>query len=512
MHKWWPSILMRRLNFGAPVICFLLWASQAFAADYYVAPAGLDTNPGSQAQPWKTIQKAADTLAAGDTVYVHAGRYSPVMVNVSGSAAGGFVTFCNYPGEKPVIDATGIEPPKDDDAGLFLLVDRSYVIISGFELRNYQTTSPKPVPAGIFLRGACQHVRILKCVIHDISNTGGKRKRAGNAFGLAVYGSSTTPATDIVIDGNELYHMHTGQSETLTINGNVTNFRVSHNRLHDNNNIGIVFIGFEETCPGAAQDQARDGICCDNIVWNISSQNNQGYKDGDYSADGLYCDGATRVTLERNVVHDCDIGVELSSEHSGRLTSGILLRDNFFYSNRQGGILVGGYAKSGTGGTAGCMVTGNTCYNDDTMAQDNGEVQIRFRTSHCVFRDNIFCGGPDTLLVTVPVAAEDNVGNAFDYNLYYSPAGDDPATWIWNKARLHGFAAWKSGSGQDAHSLFADPKFIRTSGAPDLHLQPGSPARQAGDPAFVAAKDETDIDGDPRMAHGRIDLGADQAK
>jgi hypothetical protein len=37
---------------------------------YYVVPAGDDAAFGSSTQPWKTIQKAADTLRAGETAYV----------------------------------------------------------------------------------------------------------------------------------------------------------------------------------------------------------------------------------------------------------------------------------------------------------------------------------------------------------------------------------------------------------------------------------------------------------
>jgi hypothetical protein len=39
-------------------------------AAYYVAPSGNDSNPGTMDRPWQTIQKAADTLIAGDTVYI----------------------------------------------------------------------------------------------------------------------------------------------------------------------------------------------------------------------------------------------------------------------------------------------------------------------------------------------------------------------------------------------------------------------------------------------------------
>lgn len=43
---------------------------------YYVSTAGNDANVGSQSAPWKTIQKAVNTSANGDTIIVSAGNYS----------------------------------------------------------------------------------------------------------------------------------------------------------------------------------------------------------------------------------------------------------------------------------------------------------------------------------------------------------------------------------------------------------------------------------------------------
>ena len=45
---------------------------------------GSDLNPGSQAKPWQTIQKAADMISVGDTVMVLSGTY-PERVDVEGS-------------------------------------------------------------------------------------------------------------------------------------------------------------------------------------------------------------------------------------------------------------------------------------------------------------------------------------------------------------------------------------------------------------------------------------------
>src|SRR5262249_36276787 len=54
---------------------------------YYVAPGGSDTNSGSSTAPWLTLQHAADTVHAGDSVIVKAGNYQGFQINVSGTAA-----------------------------------------------------------------------------------------------------------------------------------------------------------------------------------------------------------------------------------------------------------------------------------------------------------------------------------------------------------------------------------------------------------------------------------------
>lgn len=482
---------------------FALLATPVFATDFHVAKTGLDTNPGTDAAPWRTIQKAADTLAPGDTAFVHAGVYKErVALHVSGSAGGGFVTIRNAPNEKPIVEGAGLVPPVGEDTGLFLISDRSYVVVQGFEIRNYKTTRGERVPAGVFVTGESDHIEIRGCDIHHIRYNA----KNGNAFGIAVYGTSAAhPITRVILDGNNVHHLKTGNSESVVLNGNVTDFEITNNLVHDNNNIGLDFIGFEGTCPDVAQDQARDGVCRGNTVWNISSYGNPAYGLS-YSADGIYVDGGARIVIEKNVSHHNDIGVELASEHGGRATSGVILRDNFIFKNRIAGLFMGGYDAQ-RGSCENCTITNNTFFQNDTKRDGNGEIAFQHFVTGNTITQNIFAAGKQSLLVGNP--ATTNSGNAFDYNLYFAPDGVADSQWQWKNSTRTGFADWQGFAQQDAHSLFADAKFVNAL-TPDLHLQSVSPAIDAGDPAFAPAIGETDIDGQPRLNGARVDAGADE--
>ncbi|MBN1392578.1 MAG: right-handed parallel beta-helix repeat-containing protein [Sedimentisphaerales bacterium] len=58
-------------------------------------------------------------------------------------------------------------------------------------------------------------------------------------------------------------------------------------------------------------------------------------------------------------------------------------------------------------------------------------------------------------------------------------------------------------------NINADPLFFNAAGG-DLHLLPASPCINAGDPNFIPEPNETDIDGEPRVMLGRVDMGADE--
>ena len=368
-------------------------------SSFYVSKTGDDSNPGTQTAPWRTIQHAADTVRAGSTVNVRGGIYEErVSIKASGNATDGYITFRSYPGETAVLDAEHFVP--DGRSGILTIHDKSYVRIEGFEIRNYRTAEHLLTPLGISVMGAGSHIELLKNNVHHIEQTFNGRDGPGhgaNGFGIAVYGTDArTPISELVIDGNEVHHLKTGSSESLVVNGNVTNFRITHNVVHDNNNIGIDVIGFERTAPDPAVDQARDGVVSGNLVYNITSRGNPAYGNEENS-DGIYVDGGTRILIEQNVIHDVDFGIELASEHKDRATSYITARNNLIYHCHTAGVSIGGYAPE-RGHTEHCTVVNNTLYENDTSETGSGEFQMQWNMTDNIFANNIVYAGPRCLL------------------------------------------------------------------------------------------------------------------
>ena len=296
---------------------FLLTAS-SLATNYYVSTSGNNNNDGlSPTSAWRNIQYAAEHVTAGDTVNILGGVYNELVnIPVSGSAEAGYITFQNYSGQTAVIDGKRLAVP-GGQYGLINIASQSYIVIQGLEIRNYKTNSTKSVPIGIYVTGAGSNLQFLNNHIHHIQTTA--KGCNADAFGVAFYGNQA-PASlnNIAFSGNELDHMKTGCSETLTFNGNVDTFTVTGNLVHDDNNIGIDAIGFEGTSPDPAYDQARNGYIGENTVYNITSQKNSAYSKGCWCADGIYVDGGTNIIVERNQVHHVDLGIEMASEHNGK--------------------------------------------------------------------------------------------------------------------------------------------------------------------------------------------------
>jgi hypothetical protein len=169
-------------------------------ATFYVSPTGSDENPGTESLPWRTVQKAVDTLQAGQRAYVEQGVYEENVVYDPPANRGEYgtaddpITITNSPGHRPVLRPSAknpryplrlkgayfrfhgfvIEEPKDSGNGFVnVYITRAsdgtaahHLELSGCEVRFAQAAS------GMFVDNTAHHIQILGNRVHDNNEFG----------------------------------------------------------------------------------------------------------------------------------------------------------------------------------------------------------------------------------------------------------------------------------------------------------------------------------------------------
>lgn len=450
--------------------------------------------------PGQSIQTAVNGAVAGDTVRVLAGTYTQkvLVANKSGTASAP-ITIKADPGVV-LKGGSGVTP--SGRQGLITIRNANHVRVEGFEVTGFTSGSSSATPVGILIEGSGAGLQIVDNKIHGIKHTSTcKDPCAVGAHGLAVFGTTSAGITDLLVQGNEVYQNVLQASEALVINGNVDRFEVLNNHVHDNNNIGFDFIGFEGECSGCGdKDRARNGIVRNNRAVNNSSSTNPWYG-GEGSAAGFYVDGGRYIVFDGNTSTGNDLGFEFASEHAGKATEDIVMSNNVVYKNREVGLTVGGY-DAGLGAARRIHVHNNSFYKNQGWGT---EIVFQHKVIDSRFSNNVFFGtGP----------AADN----------YLNEGSGHSGNVWGTNLWWGTNA--SGGSLPGVRVLADPRFIAPESG-NLNLQATSPAIGVGatgaalttwtSPLWsryfaggaIPVNGVTDINGQARI-EGTIDLGADE--
>ncbi len=273
----------------------------------FVDPAGNDRNPGGDALPWRTIQKAASAAKPGDRVIIRKGTYEErVQFGCSGKE-----------GLPIVFEALGEVVVKGPPSlkfweAVFEIRRRSWLIIKGFKIKDSNWF-------GIGIHDS-DHVTVTGCSTVNTQASG-------------IYARDST---DIVVDGNDvtmacLYEGNRGGSQECISIASVKRFRVSNNRVHDTKG---------KKCGGEgidAKESSQDGVIELNRVWNLERH-------------GIYVDSwnglAKNIIVRKNVVHDCPSGIAVSSEDGGTVEN-LRIENNLVYRNRERGIGITSWIKNG---------------------------------------------------------------------------------------------------------------------------------------------------------------------
>jgi len=418
----------------------------AHGATHYVAPNGSDANPGTEAQPWCTIQKAADTLIAGDMVFVKEGSYNERVIPHNSGNPGDYIAYIAYPGDTVIIDGIGISMPGEFDwGGLFDVAGRSYIKVSGLRVMNSAS-------AGIFVHAGSSHIIIEKNYTYNTHSSG-----------IGVWG-----CRNIVIDGNEVeLACNIGGEECITVAVTDT-FEIKNNHVHHG---GPGTLGGEGI---DAKDGSSNGKIYQNDVHDINRL-------------GIYVDAWDKHTYNievfRNIVHDSAAGFSVASE-AGGLLENVIIYNNIAYNNRSVGITIADWGKSvAEHPMKDIKVINNTFYNNGSGDWGGGISVENPNAENVVIRNNILS---QNLSFQIAVEADIPAENlTVDHNLI-----DDYREYpeeIYGSDYVEG------------NPLFANPSRA------DFHLQEDSPAIDNGS-AVDAPGD--DFDGNPRPQGAGYDIGA----
>lgn len=473
---------------------------------YYVSPDGSDGNAGTINKPFRNINTALNKTIPGDTVFVRNGTYSEKITFPKSGRLDKYITLKAYAGERPVIDGTGLSVVGKE--ALVTLRNNSYIIFEGFDVCNYKSTTPWVNVNGILVDQGSKNIQLKRNRIYNIEHNV-KPDDGRSGHGIEIIGNTDVMMKNILVEDNEIHDCNTGYSENLTINGYVDSFIIRNNKIYNAENIGIDAAGGYSANTNAAYNYARNGLITGNELYNIDMTTGPIGGGQGHGAIGIYVDGARNIIVERNKVHECDRGIGIVSENDAYPTSNCLVRNNFVYNSWRTGIYLGGYLNYTTGGTNDCYVVNNTLYYNNkelgAFGEIEGEIRLTERCNNNVIKNNIVYARPTDLFVHKYTTTGAN--NVIDNNLYYTTGA---AKWIWNGTEYTDYAAWKTACGGDAGSTNAiDPLLISTS-LPDLHLQPGSPAKNTGVIIDAMVHGDTDIDGNPRIVNNKISKGAHQ--
>lgn len=236
-----------------------------YKANYYVATDGSDSNPGTFAAPFATLQKLVDTLAydGGGLGYVRGGVYqdpTPTEIGTDNAAVfidnkgGSLNDTCKvfaYPGETPVLDLSGYSTYGTDGSWGVLIEEGAgesgadYWHFKGLTIQNVPQNSGSKLSRGIFIRGA-DNIKIEECVIRHIGGVGiqvSKVASSGNdpdsvfIVNCDIYNNADSLTTGNFGDNADGIQIAGTGSTDVIASGNY--FYVEGNRMYNNSDDGL---------------------------------------------------------------------------------------------------------------------------------------------------------------------------------------------------------------------------------------------------------------------------------
>lgn len=487
-RKWWVMRFLSTL-----VVCYAFCGvSYVLGIDYFVATTGDDSNPGTEVLPWRTVQKAADTMVAGDSVSIRAGVYSEEVMPQNSGAPGSEIVYKAYPNEAVIIE--GDPSPSGSTIHLEKFTSLHHLRFENLTLRNagfanfYAAASAIGPKHHITLNG----LNVSGAYVGILFQSGvtDSEIRECDLFGNQYNIYLNRLCADIVIDENEIHdtailvptdfnsnninlYGATGENRRITITNNhvhhaiVQGIEVFHcedvivrnNHCHDNGATGIQI-----------EANVTDGISRRIVVEdNLCENNSRTYQ----AETGIWIDDSDDVIVQNNVIRGNEIGLQITGSYR------VIARFNTIHENHRvpfinsSGVRVNSSTQRQGGGDD--ILVHNTIHRNALNSQ-RANVVIGVLSSHppvnrVVFKNNIASESLNDRDLWIQWLTHE-----IDYNNYFDPPGAGSVVW---QEYLVDWAYYLAVSGHDDNSLTTDPLYVDAAGW-DFRIEADSACVDAG--------------------------------
>ena len=438
-------------------------------ATYTVAPAGDDAGPGSFDQPWATLQKAAATVKAGDTVYVRGGTYRPtrrIAFRDLKAPEGRRTSIIGYPGETATfdfMDALWDESPDREQLG-FEVYPHDQSMIHAYRCEHFTFKNLHLMQSRARGIGSEQGVDNELCY-NFVYKTFGPGIRFGDQLRGRCIGNTLVRPTSMTMDPGDQPPMEALDSselsdcviayneicwadkESMLIDGNANGLRIHHNYVHDGWNFPCV-TGISPNGYGKQENIEIDH----NIAHTLGFGFGVGTEGGG---------SGSHVRIHHNIAWDCHWA---GAGITGAWSADADLNDISIYNNT---FVHNGYVDWNTarGRHTGFLPGRERPWTQGTVRKINGVVQ------DVLVANNLIIQPRDYVLVL------EHNGDAAASRIVFTNNLTD--AWV-ETNRVTG--DWHAVRGE--HLIIADPLLTDVQ-ARDFRLRAGSPAIGAG----VAIKD-----------------------